>query len=1025
LEQGDRRQLTVLFCDVVGSSRILETLDEEDWSYLLREYHASCQHVIEHYGGYVAQYLGDGVLAYFGYPVAHENNAHRAIKAALEIIAQLDSMNQRVRLAIEPKQATLRVRIAIHTGLTVVANLAHGIVPVIASRLQQKAVENTVVISESTYRLVEGAFACYKLGSLHLENISSPQLAYQVMGESGLQSRFEVGVSRGLTGFVGRHEELARLDDIWREVLGGSGRVVLIHGDPGIGKSRLVEEFTARLGGSSLRALACQCSQYNNNSAYYAVINLILSLLGVRPTDGDDIKLERIEASIARIGIGADEAVPIIARLLSLSCGDRYKEANLSAAQEKQKLQDLLVAWLHQEAAITPIRLFVEDLHWVDRSSQELLDRLVATVADSRILLLVSLRNDVPLPWQDVAHVRRITLGALGEQAAQAMVRNLQGNQTLAADVIRRLVAHTDGVPLFLEESTLLVLSQEGYDQDGIPASLQDLLMARLDRLGAAKELAQYAATIGHEFSHALLRAVALYDEPRLLANVDQLMGAGLVRRHEDTGAPHYSFKHALIRDTAYRSLLTRTRKLIHRCIADAFVEKFPDIGRNQPELVAHHYTEAGQTQQAVDYWQKAGLRSAERYESSEVIAHLKKGLQLLATLPNTPGRLRQELELQAVLAGRLIATQGYGAAGVETVYQRALELARELRDTPRSLQMTLGLQSFHFTRSNFQMAHRLADECLALARQVSDPARVLNVHWVLGEIFFHQGDHALCEAHLSECMNNYQKSYHRPRMLQDPAVMSLSYCSWTHWMLGFPERALETVTRAIDLAEELAHPFSKSVAYSFAAGLHLFRGEFTAARRLAERAIELCTEHGFPVWLAFCTVVQGRARVEDGDVSAGIEDMERGIALWEGSGSVVTTPYYKTLLAEGYAAAGQPELGLKQLEEALSMVDRTGERYYEAEICRVRGELLLQARGAQHAQADAEAYFTRAVDVAGRQTVRSLELRAVMSLTRLQMATQPGELLRKRLGAIYHGFTEGTNTADLMEARQLLGEFV
>jgi predicted ATPase len=597
----------------------------------------------------------------------------------------------------------------------------------------------------------------------------------------------------------------------------------------------------------------------------------------------------------------------------------------------------------------------------------------------------------------------------------------------LTEDVIRRLVAHTDGVPLFLEESTLLVLSQEGYDQQVIPASLQDLLMARLDRLGRpALELAQLAATIGNEFSHALLRAVALYEEPQLQAHIDRLMGAGLVRKHDDTAVPQYSFKHALIRDTAYNSLLTRTRKPIHQRIADAFVEQFPDIGRNQPELVAHHYTEAGQTQSAVDHWQKAGLRSAERYEPLEAIGHLKKALQLLATLPSTPARLRQELDLQAVLAGRLIATQGYGAAGVETVYKRALELARELRDTPRSLQMTLGLESFHFMRANFQMAHRLADECRELARQLGDPPReLLNIHWVLGDIFFHYGDHVLCETHLSECMNNYQQSYHRPRMLQDPAVMSLSYCSWTYWMLGFPERALKTVTRAIALAEGLAHPYSKSVAYSFAAGLHLFRGELTEARGFAERAIELCTEHGFPVWLAFCTVVQGRARVAQGDVGTGIEEMERGITLWEGSGAVVTTPYYKTLLAEGYAAAGQPELGLKRLEEAQSMVDRTGERYYEAEICRVRGELLLQARGAQHAQADAEAYFTRAVDLAGRQTARSLQLRAVMSLTRLQMATQPGELLPKRLGAAYHWFTEGTNTADLMEARQLLGELV
>ena len=1030
--RGDRRQLTVLFCDVVGSAQLLENLNDEDWSYALREYHASCQALIARYDGHIAQYLGDGLLAYFGYPVAHEDNPHRAIRAGLEILSQIEAMNACVRAAIAPREARLSLRIAIHTGVVVVdeigrhasaEHIALGIVPTIAARLQQEARENTLVISEATYRLVRGAFECASLGPFSLKGVSQLQPAYEVTGESGLTSRFDIGIARGLTPYVGREHELVVLENAWREAVMGAGRVVLIDGDPGIGKSRLVHEFTRALDASDHRMVVCRCSPYNRNSAYFPIIQLIHSMLGLHAGDADPVKLDRIEQALTRAGRDLSEAVPLIARLLSVACQSRYPEPQATPLQDKQRLHELLVEWLRRDASSKSIVMFVEDVHWVDPSSRELLDRLVAAIADRRILLLLAFRPEFQPHWEQLAHVERLSLGPLTRRASETMVRHLQGDRALQSDVVSRLVTNTDGVPLFLEESTLMALAH-GAEAVTIPATLHDLLMARLDQLGPTKEVAQIAATIGAEFSYDALRAVARLDESTLQGHVERLVAAGLVRRDEKSGTSAYSFKHALVRDTAYQSLMTRARRASHERIADVFSDQFPDIARNQPELIAHHCTEAGLAQRAVDLWQKAGLRSAERYELPEAIRHVRKGLEVLATLPVSPARQRQELELQAVLAGRLIATEGYGAADVERVYTRALELATELGDAPRRLQMMLGLEGFHFMRSNFQTAHRLADACLVLARQLGDPARELVIHWVLGEIFFHQGDLALCETHLSECMNNYRRNFHRPRTLQDPAVMSWAYCSWAHWKLGYPDRALKTVGQAIALAEELAHPFSMSVAYSFAAGLHLFRGELEPAGRQADRAIELCTEHGFPVWLAFCTVVRGSIQSRRGATS-GIEEMERGIKQWNASGAVVTTPYYLVLLAEGLAAGGRPHDALDRLEEAQSLVDRTGERYYEAEISRVRGEILLEARGVRVALNDAEACFSRAIDISRRQGVRSLELRAVMSLTRLQMRFEPGSDVRSRLGAMYHWFTEGMDTADLVSARQLLAELV
>ncbi|HEY5809951.1 MAG TPA: AAA family ATPase, partial [Povalibacter sp.] len=636
-ERADRRQLTVLFCDVAGSSQLLENLNDEEWSYVLREYHASCQSIISSFDGHIAQFLGDGFLAYFGYPVAHENNSHRAIKAGLEVLAQLETMNERIRAAIAPREARLSLRIAVHTGAVVVDevgrntssidHIALGIVPTIAARLQQEARENTLVISEATHRLVRGAFQCKDLGKFSLKGISAPQGAYEVTGESGLQSRFDIEIAKGLTPFVGREQELATLVSVWEQVRAGAGRVVLIEGEAGIGKSRLAHEFTRALDSSSCQVFVGRCSSYNSNSAYLPVIQLIHALLELRPEDDDATRLSGIEQSLVRTGREAAEVVPLVARLLSIPCRDRYPEQPMAGPQDKQRLQELLTQWLCNQATACPLVLVVEDLHWVDPSSKELLDRLVASIGGQRILVVAAFRPEYQPKWQG-PHVHTLSIGPLTRRHAEVMVRHLQGTQPLTADVVQRLVANTDGVPLFLEELTLSLM-RDG-STGAVPASLHDLLMARLDQLGPAKELAQLAATIGQEFSHEVLASLAELEAPTFDEHIDKLVGSGLVWRNDTTTSPTYAFKHALVRDTAYHSLMSRARRSIHARLADVFSERFADVARIQPELVAHHCTEAGLAQRAVDLWQKAGLRSAERCELPEAIRHLRKGLEVL-----------------------------------------------------------------------------------------------------------------------------------------------------------------------------------------------------------------------------------------------------------------------------------------------------------------------------------------------------------------------------------------------------------
>src|SRR5215813_12901419 len=666
--EAERRQLTVMFCDLVGSTALSTQLDPEELREVIRAYRESCAAAISRFGGYLAKYIGDGLLVYFGYPQAHEDDAQRAVRTALGIVEAI----QQLSFPTIQFPCPLQVRIGIHTGLVVAGEMGVGdqpeplaIVgetPNIAARLQEQAHPNRVVISPTTYRLVTGLFDCEELGPRVLKGLSTPRALYQVVGESAVQSRFEAAVQKGLTPLVGRAEELALLRRRWEQAKQGAGQVVLLSGEPGIGKSRLVQEFKEQLTDEGVMRVEFRCSPYHQHSALYPIIEHLQHLLQFAREDGPATKLEKLQQTLSPYRFPQAETVPLVAALLSLLPPEGYPPLTMSPQKQKEKTQAALVAWLVEEAEHHPVYTTWEDVHWADPSTLEVLHLVVEQVPTARLYVLLTFRPEFAPPWGNRSHLSQLTLSRLERPQVETMVKRVTGGKALPPEVMQQIVAKTDGVPLFVEELTKTVIEsiesiESGGTHDGaplppltIPAVLQDSLMARLDRLGMAKEIAQLGAILGREFSYELLHAVSPLDEERLQQGLKQLVEAELVYQRGLPPQAHYLFKHALIQDTAYQSLLKSKRQQLHQQIAQMLEDQFPDTVATQPELVAHHYTEAGFVEQAIPCWQKAGERASQRSAYVEAISHLTKGLELLKTLPDTPERVQHELTLQLAL---------------------------------------------------------------------------------------------------------------------------------------------------------------------------------------------------------------------------------------------------------------------------------------------------------------------------------------------------------------------------------------
>jgi class 3 adenylate cyclase/predicted ATPase len=1043
--EAERRQLTVLFCDLVDSTRLASQLDPEELRQVVQAYQATCAKVIARFEGHIAQYLGDGLLVYFGYPLAHEDDAQRAVRAGLGII---EAMGQ-LHTSLGPeREVHLAVRLGIHTGLVVVGDvgggarqeqLALGETPNLAARLQGIAAPNTLVISAATFQLLGGFFACQPLGTPLLKGLAQPLAVYRVLYESMARSRLEAASSTGWTPLVGREQEIGVLRERWAQVTDGLGQVVLLSGEAGIGKSRLVQVLTEQVAAEPRAWLTpCQCSPYYQHTALYPLIDLLERVaLRFDREESPQQKVGKLEGFLVQYGLPLAEAVPLFAALLSLPLPADYAPVTVSPEQQKQQTLQALLTILLRIAAQQPVLFVMEDLHWVDPSTLELLSLLVDQGPTARILTLFTFRPDFSPPWTGRAHLTQLTVNRLPQRQAVEVIRQVAHGKVLPAEVVEQIVAKTDGVPLFVEELTKMVLESgllqerdERYALTGplhplaIPATLHDSLMARLDRLATVKALAQLGATLGREFSYELLRAVAPWEEGIVHQGLHQLVAAEFLYQRGVPPQATYTFKHALIQDVAYQSLLWSIRQQYHQRIARALEAQFPETAETQPELVAQHYTAAGWHEQAVPYWQRAGQHASDRSAYLEAISHVTTGIELLTTLPETPAHTRQALTLHIALGAALQVTKGHAAPEVEHAYTQARALCQQVGETPELVPVLLGLWRFYLVRPQLHTAQELGETLLRLAQQAHDPARTVIAHYALGATRFYLGALPTARQHLEEGIALYTPEQRRAlvfRIGQDPGVACRAIGAQTLWLLGYPAQALARLHEALALAHALSHPFSLAFARCWAAFDAQFRRDVPAVHEHAEAAVALATAQGFPFWAAWGTSLRGWALAMQGQSEAGLAQVRQGITAWRATGAALLVPYFCTVLAEVSAHLGHTADGLQALAEAHTLVEQHEERCWEAEVCRLQGVVRLRQPGTP--QAEGEAWLQRALDVAHRQEAKALELRAAMSLSRLWQQQGKRAEARALLAPIYGWFTEGFDTADLQEARALLDE--
>jgi class 3 adenylate cyclase/predicted ATPase len=1034
---AERRQLTVMFCDLVDSTRLSSQLDPEEYRDVVRAYQRVCTEVIQRYEGHIAQLLGDGLLVYFGYPVAHEDDAQRAIRAGLDMLAALGDLNQDLQHA---KGLQLALRVGMHTGLVVVGEmggvgrqerLALGEVPNIASRIEGLAEANTVAISDATSRLVQGYFEYQALGAQTLRGVAKPVRLYRVHQESGARGRLDIAVTRGLTPLVGREAEVTLLRERWEQAKSGQGHVVLLTGDAGIGKSRLVQMLKDHIANDPHVRWECRSVEYYQNTALFPLADLFQRLLRFEAHETPDAKFGKLEQMLRQYRLPLEESVQLFAPLLSLPIPeDTYPPLQLSPQRQRQKVLETLVAILQEHAEREPVLFILEDLHWTDPTTLELLGLLLDQTPTASLLVLLTCRPHFQPSWHHRSYITEMTLNHLAHPQVEQIVTGMTDGKAFPAEVLAQIIEKTDGVPLFVEEMTKALLESghlkavDGhYELTGsfatlaIPATLQDSLMARLDRLVTAKAVAQYAAVIGRQFPYELLQAVSQLDKVTLQRELGRLVEAEIVYQRGVPPYATYTFKHALIQDAAYESLLKSTRQHYHQQLAQVLEAQFPETGETQPELLAHHYTEAGLAEQAVGYWQRASERSTAQSAYVEAVTHLSKGLEVLQTLPDTSVRVRHELDMRVALGQALAVTKGPSAPEVGHAYTRAWELCRQVGDTPQLASVLVGLCTFYRLGGELRAAREFGEQLLTLAQHLHDPERLAYAYWMLGEVMLYLGEFVPARAHLEQAFIVSAASQDRSLFSGTARVTALGTLTWVLWLLGYPDQALRQSYKMLTYAQELRHIYSLARALFNVAVVHKWRREVDATQERARAARAIITEQGFLQLLGSITFTQGWALTAQGQHEKGIAEMRQGLATMRTIGRRQVE--YLARLGEAYGRSGQAEEGLRLLAEALTLIDTIGERWYEAELHRIKGALLLQQAVPDTPQA--EARFRQALNVARRQEAKSLELRAAMSLSRLWQQQEKRQEAYDLLAPVYGWFTEGFDTADLQEAQALL----
>jgi class 3 adenylate cyclase/predicted ATPase len=1033
-----------MFCDLVDSTALLEHMDPEEFrDDVLDNFQRVCTRTVGRYEGHIAQYLGDGVLVYFGYPHAHEDDPRRAVNSGLEIVKAVDQLNRTQELH---ESLHLRVRVSIHTGPVVVGemgegahaeHLALGETPNIASRIKAHAKANTVVISDATHQLVDGFYTFRKLGSYCFKGLSHPITLFHVLDESLARSRLDVEEITGLTPFTGRAEELDLLLTLWERAKAAEGHVVLIQGEPGIGKSRLVRTLKEQISHEpDTWIVECRCSPYYRNTAFYPIIDVLeRDVLALKPEEDELEKLRKLEKFFSQYDVNFEEVIPIFASLLSIPVGASYKPPAMAPERRKQKIIETIFTVLLESAYRQPVLFIIEDLHWIDPSSLELISHFIDQKPANRILTLLTFRPEFIPPWGLRSHLTPVSLSSLSGKQTEEIIAHVTSGKTLPDAMREHIVEMTDGIPLFVEELTKMMLESDilreeadRYELTGalsslaIPTTLQDSLIARLDRLSEAKEVAQLGATLGREFSYELISAVSSLAEDTLENYLSKVVLAGLLFQRGLPPEASFQFKHALVRDAAYESLLKKKRKQYHRLIAGVLLDEFPQVAETQPELVAQHYTAAEQFDRAIVYWGRAGHRALERSASLEAVAHFHKGLELLEKLPEIPDKIQKELELQTSLGNTLMTTKGYGAPEAKAALDRARELCQQVGDTDNLFPVLHGLWVFYGARAEIQTAQELALQGLEVASRLKSHTFLVESYHALGDTFFFCGNYVPARTHFEKGITLYDahlRGAHRsPPSRDDPGVVCQSHNAIILWLLGYPDKALQGGCTALGLAREISHPYSLASALIKASLIHLLSGDAQTVRERSELAGTISKEHGFDLWSAWSKVYLGWALAMQGQIEEGITKMIDGIHFCKISG-VMYLDHFRILLSEIYGLAGKIEEGLRDLTETENDMKRTGLRFYEAELYRTRGELLLMRSSPDERNAERE--FSKALATARQKEAKSLELRAVMSLNRLWHKQGKTERARKVLSESHGWFTEGWDTPDLKEAKKLL----
>ncbi len=1022
--EPERRQLTVLFCDLADSTRLAAEVDPEDWRDVVRAYQDCAARVVGSFDGHVAQYLGDGVLVYFGYPQAHEDDPERAVRAGLELVEALPSLNQRLQ---RQGASELKVRVGIHTGPVVVGEmgagatretLATGDTTNLASRLQEQAGRNCVAISYATLRLIEGIFVTEPLGDRMLKGFRDPVAVHRVLRASGLRSLLDVTPDL-LTPFVGREHELRLLLESWDRTLEEEGQAVLITGEAGVGKSRLVLALRERLSTVRHTWLECRSSPFTQGSAFRPVVGLLEHGLGIESDDGAQARLDRVEEGVLHAGLDVGRTAPYLAELLGVPAPKG--EDGTPPELRRERTLEALVSWLLALGEIQPVVLLTEDLHWCDPSSLELLGRLMEQLPTSRVMLVMTTRPEFRAPWDDDKTRTPVNLARLRRRDARELVLAVTCGDPLPEEAVSTILDRADGIALYLEELSQAALEsgQQGAPVT-IPSSLQDSLMARLDRLSSAKEVAHLGSVLGREFSYPLIAAVSELDEAVLRHGLDRLVSARVLFRRGVPPDASYTFKHSLIQQTAYDSLLRRRRQQLHERVARTLLERFPERAHNEPEELARHHTGAEQWADAVSCYERAGAQSTLRSAYAEAVAHLECGIQLLDQMPAGLDRSRRELALRIALGPPLIGVRGYGHADVERNYVRARELSEAAGEERSLFEAIWGLANYHQARGQLDLAEELGLQLVEMAAKIADPQLVSWAHLQYGATRFWKGEYAPSLEELERAIVSYDPDQYRflpggP----DPCVAARVYAAICLWQLGRSGEALETSRAGIQQARALQHAFSLGIALCFTGSLHQLRGDVEAAAAMAEEVIPLATEHGFPLWRGWGGLVRGWSLAHQGRGGEGLEQMQRSLAEIASTRSTLAGPAAMVMLAEAQRVSGLPGAAAATAAGGLALAEREQQRAWDAELLRIRGEALVEDKGA--ASDDALGCLERALQVARAAHSRPYELRAALGLARLLQTQGRGDEARSILAEALERHPADEEGPERAEAEALL----